>query len=661
MVSFGIDLGVRFWQFKYYLSLYLKLMTSAKDKKFWFILSTVIFVFLPFSLSLFGYFHADDWGHLLTPINARWWQTFYGDWFSGTQSPGNFFRPLIRLSIVLDKTLYGYNPSGFHLTNLLFHLLNVILLYQICKLLFWKKAERNFIFLPALLFGIFPLHHQAVYWVSGRTDVIVSCFVLATMLCLLKFCQRGNAKYGVLALLFCLLALLSKETAIAAIPISVLTLWLFYSPRMKSFQVKVMFSFFFLFLGILYLLYRHQILPPLNFSRILTRQNFTQTYGSFLTFLYTPWRTSNFTFSLSSFSLQLLLPVILLVFFGRHCWKPLLFALSLVFFSIAPMLGLSANLTDGQRLLYLPASGWIIFWVFLLREILLRCSSTFFKPGHPSATDKEIISVAQARGEKILIYGLSLVVGIFAFLSFKHSFYWLQASQREKQVVQRSLQLIKKLAATQPRFSVALLSEVSPPVQRILHPLDSLHIALWVLGEPAWDLNIYFKPEQDEKNTFALIIKPDYTIKLFAVEKIVRLEWTPAQIIANWRFAPGLQHRLITTATQESPLLEITGDNLTIASPPLDIPAGWLLLTLTYQLTNEATGRVFLQTATQVDRAGEYLLFNDVGGKFATRNVPLGYHLAPRELTINFSPLRGTANITHIVLLSYILNPQAVF
>lgn len=632
-------------------------MTSAQDKNFWGILSTVIFVFLPFSLSLLCYFHADDWGHLLTPINARWWQTFYGDWFSGTQSPGNFFRPLIRLSIVLDKALYGYNASGFHLTNLLFHLLNVILLYQICHLLFWKKAERKFSFLTALLFGIFPLHHQAVYWVSGRTDVIVSSFVMATMLCLLKFCQLGNLKYGVLALLFCLLALLSKETAIAAIPISILTLWLLYLPRMKNFQVKVLFSVFFLLLGIFYLVYRHQILPPLNFSRILTWQNFTQTYGSFLTFLYTPWRTSNFTFSLFSFSLQFLLPVILLMFFGCHCWKPLLFALLMVFFSIAPMLGFSVSLTDGQRLLYLPASGWIIFWVFLLREILLRCSSTFFKPRHTNATDEEIISVAQARGKNFLVYGLSLVVGIYTFLSFKHSFYWWLASEREKYVVQRSLKIIKKLAATQPRFSVALLSEVSPPVQRILHPLDSLHIALWVLGDPAWDLNIYFKPEQDENNTFALIIKPDYTINLYAVEKIVRLEWTPAQIIANWRFAPGLQHRLIDTATLESPLLEITGDNLTIASPPLDIAAGWLLLSLSYQLSNEESGKVFLQTATQPDVPCEYLLFNDVGGKLATRNVPLGNHSTIQSFTINFSTTGGTAQLQHIRLLSFSLTP----
>ncbi|MCX7767275.1 MAG: hypothetical protein N2246_11275, partial [Candidatus Sumerlaeia bacterium] len=265
------------------------------------------------------------------------------------------------------------------------------------------------------------------------------------------------------------------------------------------------------------------------------------------------------------------------------------------------------------------------------------------------------------KSEKILFYALCVVIGVFIVLTLKHSFYWWQASQREKEVVNRSLHLIKKLEAKKPQFSVALLSEIPPPVQRILHPLDSLHIALWVLGDPAWDLNLYFKPEQGEKNTFALIIKPDYTINLYSVEKVFRLEWTPPQIIADWRLAPGLQHRLLNTTTRESPLLEITGDNLTIATPLPDIPAGWLLLSLSYQLNSEAPGRIFLQTSTQVDRSEEYLVFNDVGGKLAIRNVPLGYHSAPKALTINFSSPGGTARLKHILLLSYILNPQAVF
>jgi hypothetical protein len=122
-------------------------------------------------------------------------------WAFSTFRAGNW-HPLTWLSHMLDCRLYGLKPAGHHLTNLLFHLLNTILLFLVLKKMtgsLWKSA------LVAALFGIHPLHVESVAWVSERKDVLSTFFLLLALLVYASYARNRKPGYytGVLVL-FCL-------------------------------------------------------------------------------------------------------------------------------------------------------------------------------------------------------------------------------------------------------------------------------------------------------------------------------------------------------------------------------------------------------------------------------------------------------------------------
>ncbi len=88
------------------------------------------------------------------------------------------WHPLTWLSHMLDCELYGLKPAGHHLTNLLLHTANTLLLFGLLKRLtgaFWRSA------LVAALFALHPLHVESVAWVAERKDVLSTLFFMLTL------------------------------------------------------------------------------------------------------------------------------------------------------------------------------------------------------------------------------------------------------------------------------------------------------------------------------------------------------------------------------------------------------------------------------------------------------------------------------------------------
>jgi Flp pilus assembly protein TadD len=138
------------------------------------------------------------------------------------------YQPLTFLSYMLDTHLFGGGPSGYHATNLFWHLINSLLVFW---LIFLLSGRVSTAFLTGLLFGIHPLHVESVAWISGRKDVLYVFFYLAALLCYwyyLKGLLRRRFYYGVLALF--LLSLLSKTMAVT-LPLVLLLMDYFFSKR----------------------------------------------------------------------------------------------------------------------------------------------------------------------------------------------------------------------------------------------------------------------------------------------------------------------------------------------------------------------------------------------------------------------------------------------
>ncbi|MDP8215710.1 MAG: tetratricopeptide repeat protein [Candidatus Kaelpia imicola] len=123
---------------------------------------------------------------------------------------GNYYRPLFKISYTLDFLLYGKNPLGFRITNILLHIFNLILLYVI---LLKFKIAKEISLLSTLLYGFLPLNTSAVVCLGARADLLAAFFVLFAFLSYLTFQEKGKAVYFICSLLGYILALMSKEIA----------------------------------------------------------------------------------------------------------------------------------------------------------------------------------------------------------------------------------------------------------------------------------------------------------------------------------------------------------------------------------------------------------------------------------------------------------------
>jgi protein O-mannosyl-transferase len=103
---------------------------------------------------------------------------------------GNW-HPLTLLSHMLDCQLFGLQPWGHHLINVLLHTLNTVLAFLLFRRL-TGAAWRSFF--VAALFGWHPSHVESVAWVAERKDVLSTCFGLLSLICYVRFVQQKGAR-----------------------------------------------------------------------------------------------------------------------------------------------------------------------------------------------------------------------------------------------------------------------------------------------------------------------------------------------------------------------------------------------------------------------------------------------------------------------------------
>ncbi|MCC7437501.1 MAG: hypothetical protein IT211_03290 [Armatimonadetes bacterium] len=134
----------------------------------------------------------------------------------------DYYRPLSELSSAVDVWLWGWNPTGFRLTNLLLHLAATGLVFRLAMQWFGGS------FLPfaaALFFGLLPVHETSILWIPGRTDLLCAVFYLGSVSNLTEYATSNNLRNQMAALGLFLLALLSKEMAFSLPLVLVPVLW----------------------------------------------------------------------------------------------------------------------------------------------------------------------------------------------------------------------------------------------------------------------------------------------------------------------------------------------------------------------------------------------------------------------------------------------------
>jgi hypothetical protein len=127
---------------------------------------------------------------------------------------GALTRPIVNFSYAIDRAIWGTAPLGFHVTNVLLHMLNVILLFQLARQL--GKTELV-AFAAAGLFAVHPMMTEAVGYISGRSEVLCATFVMLALMCGRRWID-GRSKdlrhaWGVLTAVLWCAALATKESA----------------------------------------------------------------------------------------------------------------------------------------------------------------------------------------------------------------------------------------------------------------------------------------------------------------------------------------------------------------------------------------------------------------------------------------------------------------
>ena len=351
-----------------------------------------------FSTIINSWFISDDFAQIGKVLNGDL-SVVWG------RAHGGFFRPLFILSYLIDTWVWGANPFGFHLTNIVFHSLNGFLTFLLARrmvedLKLSPNAKGTVALGAGALFLLHPSHTEAVSWISGRADLFATFFCLASLLFCLAYTRGRRGLQLGLSLLCFTLALLAKESAVC-LPLLVVVIGLIIAParpdrKILRGQIPV-FALYFAIL-LVFVLVRYAFIGSLvggygasqhlNFSpgwlrdRLLEgslRSVLPPLSNKLAWLLFKPLQSRAFIFlSLACAGL-----IVAAIFFRRRWYGSserreqnwfVIGLVSLFLCSLLPVINLRLTLyeTLGERFLYLPTVFSCLLMAYLAAILLRR-------------------------------------------------------------------------------------------------------------------------------------------------------------------------------------------------------------------------------------------------------------------------------------------------
>jgi len=143
-------------------------------------------------------------------------------WFS-LESPSQYF-PLVYTAFRIEHALWGLTPSGYHWVNLLLHVANALLVWQVLVRLKVPGA-----WLAGAIFALHPVQVESVAWITEQKNVLMGFFFLLTLLAWIAFIDeriKHPWRFYIVALVLYVLALSAKTTACTLPAALLLILWL---------------------------------------------------------------------------------------------------------------------------------------------------------------------------------------------------------------------------------------------------------------------------------------------------------------------------------------------------------------------------------------------------------------------------------------------------
>jgi hypothetical protein len=375
--------------------------------------ATVLILFTVIAISYFsafyGDFQYDDSLTILENAHLESLNTFLGHL-------DHMVRPVLYATFIIDRSLYGLHPAGYHLLNLLLHLGSGLLLYRILTSVLSDKVVTIPLW-TVLLFLIHPIATETVTYISGRASGLMTFFYLLALYLYLRAAQESNGcrwLYLSGAVVSFLLSIGSKETAVTFPLILLLWDWLIAGKRVSDFRGTLI-SNHFAFWIVLFLAaawaWSHPRYPALAefsftirpFQEHLLSELHATAYALLL--LLSPWN-QNFDHdlpiihSLTQWPLPvdlLLLSVVMAGAFFSASRVPLLaFGLGWFFIQLLPTSLIPRNDLLSERNLYLPAIGFLLAIVTLASHLIRHVLTTIRRPAFVQFTSSLLVAVLVA-------------------------------------------------------------------------------------------------------------------------------------------------------------------------------------------------------------------------------------------------------------------------
>ena len=153
-------------------------ITSERKKLIIYLFLIVATFAVYWQVNEFDFLHFDDNVYVTQNSSIKTGFTKESILWAFTTKYFDLWHPLVWLSFMADYELFGLKAGGYHLTNLIFHILSALLLFWLFHRMtreIWKSA------FVAALFALHPLHVESVAWIAERKDVLSGFFWMLTL------------------------------------------------------------------------------------------------------------------------------------------------------------------------------------------------------------------------------------------------------------------------------------------------------------------------------------------------------------------------------------------------------------------------------------------------------------------------------------------------
>ncbi|MFC2155846.1 hypothetical protein ACFLRB_05095 [Acidobacteriota bacterium] len=380
-----------------------------------------------------------------------------------------FFRPLIKLYADLMRPIFGMNPAGYHVFNILIHTANAFLVFLICKLILNLNSpsghdpdrfKKN---LTAAGLSLFLAANyslsQAIFWLSGVTTLMQTLFILSVIYTYSLFVVKGKKSYLLTSLIFFLFGLGAKEGVFVMVGVIPL---LYFSLSLKKPGKDIILSWaYFWSIGLLYILVAYRVLAvtrkgtytfQLGWSLFRNIQQFILS-----SLLGTPFNDNSLhglqekilgvenKQPVSSLDPWLLagilcyaLLILILIKGGKRTWAFFLATLGALLPSTLPASHLSGwfYYPHPFRTYYTPA----IFMVLLIA--LFFYSISLFK---------------SRKGTTVMLLILLVAAGFNGFRIFRKADAWIEVGKQYRTVIEDIWQKLDPASVTTPRVLIKIV------------------------------------------------------------------------------------------------------------------------------------------------------------------------------------------------------------